>query len=106
MPFEKNDPNINRAGRPKGTPNKITQEIRDAYAMVLQNKLPDLERWITQVSHEDPAKAADLLMRLSERFLPMLARTEITGKDGEELFKNIKFDFGKGTDDDNGSEST
>jgi len=106
MPFKKNDPNINRAGRKKGTPNKITQEIREAYAMVLENKLPDLERWITQVSHEDPAKAADLLMRLSERFLPMLARTEITGPDGSELFKNIKFDFGKGTDDNNGSEST
>ena len=107
MPFEKNDPNINRNGRPKGSPNKITEEIREAYAMVLQNRLPDLERWIMQVSHDDPAKAADLLMKLSERFLPMLARTEITGADGEDLSKNLKFDFGNKTEDeDNGSEST
>lgn len=104
MPFEKNDPNINRNGRPKGSPNKITEEIREAYAMVLQNRLPDLERWILQVSHDDPAKAADLLMKLSERFLPMLARTEITGAGGEDLFKNLKFDFGNKTEDeDNGS---
>lgn len=106
MPFTKGDPNINRNGRPKGSPNKISEEIREAYAMVLQNKLPDLERWITQVSHDDPARAADLLMRLSERFLPMLARTEITGKDGEDLFRNLKFNFGHEDADDNGPEST
>lgn len=94
MPFQKNDPNINRNGRPKGSPNKITEEIREAYAMVLENRLPDLDRWIMQVSHEDPAKAADLLMKLSERFLPMLSRQEVTGKDGEDLFKNLKFEFG------------
>ena len=100
MPFEKNDPRINRKGRPKGSPNVITEEIRKAYAMVLENKLPDLERWITQVSHDDPAKAADLLMKLSERFLPMLARTEITGAGGEDLFKNVKFEFGHNIEDD------
>jgi len=102
MPFEKNDPRINRNGRPKGSPNVITEEIREAYAMVLSNRLPDLERWILQVSHNDPAKAADLLMRLSERFLPMLARTEITGADGADLFKNLKFNFGE--EDDNGTD--
>lgn len=94
MPFSKNDPNINRNGRPKGSPNKITEEIREAYAMVLENRLPDLDRWIMQVSHEDPAKAADLLMKLSERFLPALQRQEITAADGEDLFKNVKFNFG------------
>lgn len=94
MPFQKNDPNINRNGRPKGSANKITEEIREAYAMVLENRLPDLDRWIMQVSHEDPAKAADLLMKLSERFLPMLSRQELTGADGAELFKSLKFDFG------------
>ena len=88
-------------GRPKGASNKITEEIREAYAMVLQNRLPDLDRWIMQVSHEDPAKAADILMRLSERFIPMLARTEITGADGQDLFKNIKFEFGPDNEEDN-----
>lgn len=94
MPFSKNDPNINRKGRPKGSKNKITKEVREAFSMILQNKLPDLERWLTQVSHDDPAKAAEILMKLSERFLPILARTEITGADGEDVFKNVKFEFG------------
>jgi len=94
MPFRKGDPNINRKGRKKGSTNKITKEVKEAFSMVLHNKLPELERWLTQVSHDDPAKAAEILMKLSERFLPILARTEITGADGEDVFKNVKFEFG------------
>ena len=74
MPFEKNDDRINRAGRPVGSKNKITEEIREAFQMVLENKLPDLERWLQQTAQEDPAKAIDLLLKLSNRFLPELSR--------------------------------
>ena len=100
MPFEKGDPNINRNGRPKGSPNKITEELREAFALVLENKLPDLERLLNQVAHEDPAKAIELMLKLSNRFLPELSRQELTGADGAELFKNLRFDFG----DDKGTE--
>lgn len=101
MPFQPGyDPNRNLSGRPKGSPNKITEEIKEAFALVLENRLPDLERWLMQVSHDDPAKAIDLLIKLSNRFLPELARTEITGKDGEDLFKNITFQFGDAKDAD------
>lgn len=93
MPFEKNDPNINRAGRPKGSSNKITEEIREAFAMVLENRLPDLNRWIGHISQEDPHKAAELLIKLSERFLPALSRQELTGAGGDDLFKSLKFNF-------------
>ena len=93
MPFEKNDDRINRAGRPKGSKNKITEEIREAFQMVLENKLPDLERWLQQTAQEDPAKAIDLLLKLSNRFLPELSRQELTAADGEDLFKSLKFNF-------------
>lgn len=104
MPFTPGDPNINRNGRPKGSRNHVTKVIEEQFGNVLENKLPDLERWIMQTAQENPAKAADLLMRLSERFLPLIARTEVTGKDGEDLFKNLKFDFGN--TDDKGTEPT
>ena len=84
----------NPAGRPKGSKNKITQELREAFALVLERKLPDLERLLNQVAHEDPKAAIELMLKLSNRFLPELSRQELTGADGEELFKNIKFDFG------------
>ena len=95
MPFQPgHDPNRNLSGRPKGATNKITEEIKEAFAMVLENRLPDLNRWLGQVAQEDPAKAIDLMIKLSNRFLPELARTELTGKDGSDLFANLKFNFG------------
>jgi plasmid stabilization system protein ParE len=95
MPFKKGDPNINTGGRPKGTGNKVNDEIRAAFSLVLQNKLDDLESWLDHTARKDPAKAAELLIKLSERFVPALARTELTGADGEDLFKHIKFEFGQ-----------
>lgn len=99
MPFKKGDDRINRDGRPKGSKNKITEEIREAFQMVLENKLPDLERWLQQTAQDDPAKAIDLMLKLSNRFLPELSRQELTGADGAELFKNLKFDFGDKPED-------
>ena len=55
--------------------------------------------WISQVASEDPAKAMDIMIRLSEYILPKLARTEMTGADGDDLFKNIKFEFGPDAND-------
>ena len=98
----------NPNGRPKGSKNKITQEIREAFQMVLEKRLPDLERLLMQVAHDDPAKAIELMIKLSNRFVPELSRQELTGAGGEDLFKSIKFDFGdtdnKGTEPTQGTE--
>ena len=59
-----------------------------------------MNRWLMQVSHEDPAKAMELMLKLSEYIIPKLARQEITGQDGEDLFKDIKFQFGPDVNDD------
>jgi len=103
MPFtpgQSGNPN----GRPKGSKNKITQDIRAAFKMVLENRLPDLEQLLARVAADDPAKAIDLMLKLSNRFVPELSRQEITGLDGEDLFKNLKFDFGNA--DDNRTDDT
>tara|TARA_R110000822_G_C14992229_1_gene459822 strand:- start:30 stop:335 length:306 start_codon:yes stop_codon:yes gene_type:complete len=84
----------NPAGRPKGSANKIASEIKEAFALTLQNKLPELEVLLARVAADDPAKALDLMLKLSNRFLPELSRQEVTGADGEDLFKNLKFNFG------------
>lgn len=51
--------------------------------MILENKLPELEEWLTRAAERDPLKTADLLLRISERFTPSLSRTEITGAEGQ-----------------------
>lgn len=96
MPFEKGQSG-NPAGRPQGTQNKVTEEIKEAFSKVLQNKLPEFEEWLERVAAEDPAKAIDLAIKLSERFVPALARQEITGADGKDL--NFEFKFGQKFDD-------
>lgn len=90
MPFEKGHPG--GPGRPKGSLDKVTREVKEAFAMVLQNKLPEFESWLERVAEDDPAKAIDLAIKLSERFVPALARQEITGADGKDL--NMTFTFG------------
>lgn len=97
--FKGGDENINRAGRPKGSLNKNTKHIREAYQRLTEHNLENMSIWISQVASEDPAKAMDIMIRLSEYILPKLARTELTGNDGDDLFKNIKFEFGPDVND-------
>lgn len=94
MAFKGGDENINRKGRPKGVPNKNTIAIREAYQNLVEMNLDRMSIWISQIASEDPAKAMDTMIKLSEYIIPKLARTEMTGQDGEDLFKNIKFEFG------------
>lgn len=96
MAFTKNDPRINREGR--FGPNNSTKMMKEAFAMLVENNLPNLNIWIAQIAAEDPAKAMDLIIKLSERFVPALARTEVTGADGQDLFKQITFQFGPALD--------
>lgn len=84
----------NPAGRPKGSGNKTTEKIKEAYKMLLENNLDNMSVWLGKIADKDPARATELMLKLSEYILPKLARQEVVGNDGEDLFKNIKFTFG------------
>jgi LytS/YehU family sensor histidine kinase len=81
-------------GRTKGQTNKTTAEIRDAYQKLVEDNLNNMTEWLTQVAAENPERAMDLMLKLSEYMIPKLARQEVTGADGKDLFKNITFEFG------------
>ena len=104
MAFKGGDENINREGRPKGVPNKTTKQIREAYQKLTEDNLDNMTLWLAQIAADSPEKAMDLMLRLSEYIIPKLARTEVTGNDGEDLFKNIKFEFGPDINDGNNRE--
>lgn len=84
----------NRTGRPVGTKNKNTQAIRNAYQNLVEMNLENMSLWIQQVAADSPEKAVDLMIKLSEYVIPKLARTEVTGANGEDLFKDMTFQFG------------
>lgn len=74
---------LNPNGRPVGSKNEINEKIRFMFAQLLHNQLPNLEEWLIRAAQRDPLKAADLMLRISERFTPSLSRTEITGAEGQ-----------------------
>ena len=84
MPFPKG--NTVRGSR-KGVPNKATADVREAIAKIAQRNIGAVEGWLREI--EDPAKRVGLFLDMCEYHIPKLARTELTGKDGEAL--NLTF---------------
>jgi hypothetical protein len=80
-------------GRPKGQVNKITARIREAFADLLESRMDQVGELIDRVAEEDPKAAVDLIIRISERFVPKLTQTAITDAEGGPM--QIKFEFGK-----------
>lgn len=64
-------------GRKKGTPNKLTRDVREAIAAFAEANVGRLQHWLDAIAANDPAKAADLFTRLLEYHVPKLARAEV-----------------------------
>jgi hypothetical protein len=90
MPFQPGQSG-NPNGRKKGSPNKSTKEIREAYQAFVESNVDEFQNWLAQI--EDPARRFEIILKISDFFLPKMTRTEVTGADGEDLFKNITFTF-------------
>lgn len=72
-------------GRAKGTPNRATQQAREAIAAFVDGNAHRLQKWLDQVAETDPVKAFEMFQSVIEYHVPKLARTELTGKDGGDL---------------------
>lgn len=91
----------------------MTAEAREAFRMVYEGRLADLDRWIRETGdgfeaikivvvdkevekvpyiEKDPGKAADILTRMAEHFVPKLSRIEKTIGDAsdEELLAEVR----------------
>lgn len=67
-------------GRSKGTTNKTTTEIKEAYRNLIELNTPNMIIWMERVAKVDPAKALTLCAQLSEFVIPKLARVDNTGE--------------------------
>lgn len=67
-------------GRKKGTPNKLTTDIREAYKQILVNNLSNIDRWLNETAKKSPDKALQLMIRISEFVVPKLQNTTLTSE--------------------------
>jgi len=65
------------AGSRKGIPNKATNEIRDAFKLLVEGNLENMSVWLSDVAEDDPEKALNILLKMSEFVVPKLQRQEI-----------------------------
>lgn len=97
-------------GRKKGVPNKLTAAAREAFRLVYENRLEDLDRWLRETGDgfeavhflangqaipylkKNPGFAAEILVRMAEHFVPRLQRVEHTISDAsdEELLQEVR----------------
>lgn len=80
--FVKGLPRPAKAGRKKGTPNKITRDTKEVMRLLAQELTPELHGWITRTAKRSPEKATQLMLTALEFTQPKLQRTEMTGLDG------------------------
>lgn len=89
-------------GRVAGTPNKATQEARQAIAHFVDGNAHRLTEWLDQVANgmpeqdikPNPAKAFELFQSVVEYHIPKLARTELSGTpDGAPIQHQVQFNI-------------
>jgi hypothetical protein len=93
-------------GRVEGTKNRVTQNIRKAYQDLVEGNLDNMSQWIGHIANENPKEAMELMIKLSEFVIPKLARTELTGANGDDVFKNVTFQFGPDVNSDQRNQDT
>jgi hypothetical protein len=72
-------------GRPPGSVNRITADLRKYIFGVIEEEMPNLQTYIKRTAVRNPEGAAKLVLGLIDYCLPKLNRVEHTGKDGEDL---------------------
>jgi len=84
----------NPAGRRKGTPNKITERVRETIHAALDETSPDVVKWIRRLGKDDPKGALQVYAALAEFALPKLSRAEVKAETDAEVTHTIRFTRG------------
>jgi len=73
-------------GRQVGTPNRATMAAREAIALFVDANAGRMQAWLDQIAETDgPLAAFRCLQDVLEYHIPKLARTELTGREGQDI---------------------
>ena len=83
----------NVTGRPTGTPNKVTNELREKFTQLLEANFNKIQSDLDALEPKDRIKT---LLELSKFVIPTLRSTELT-TDAESNFQPVIINLGSGT---------
>ena len=81
-------------GRTKGTPNKVTQEVRDLFAQLVRDNLPQLKKDLAAL---EPYQRVNAMMKLSQFIIPKPTENHLSINSPED-FQRVVFEFGNPID--------
>ena len=75
----------NPKGRPKGSKNRATTDLREALKAIAEDNTELVEQCLHRVMKYDPGYGIELLLKLNEYVLPKLRSVEVSGPGGKPL---------------------
>ena len=84
-----NNTGIKYGGRIKGTANKATARLREAFTDLLEGNMGRLQELLDKVAEKNPEKALELMLKLSEFVLPKLRAIEVNNESEEALHTSL-----------------
>lgn len=76
----------NNEGRPKGSTNKNTNDIRNNFKMLIENNIDNLQADLDSL---EPRERLKVIIDLSKFILPQLKAVEVTTEKNESTFQPI-----------------
>jgi hypothetical protein len=77
---------INLNGRPKGTPNRDSAEIRANFQLLIEGNLEQLENDLKELK---PYERIKIILELSRFVIPQLKATELTTSNNDKRFQPL-----------------
>lgn len=78
MPFtQETASNAGKNSSRKGVANKTTSEIKEAYQLLVENNIENMTIWLEKIGKDNPEKAFDLIIKMSDFIVPKLSRQEV-----------------------------
>ena len=84
-----NNTGIKYGGREKGTANKATARLREAFTDLLEGNMGRVQELFDKVAEKNPQKALELLLKLSEFAIPKLRAIEVNNESEEVMHTSL-----------------